>query len=66
MNTEPLANYIKANEALKAGDRTEAERRLAAAVGVTMCTPYMSQNLDKLVEEPNEVALTIILGEMKK
>lgn len=67
MNTKPLADYIQAAIAAGNGDQALAEIKLASAVGVTMCTPYMSQNIRQLAntEAPSEVILTIILGEMK-
>jgi len=65
MSTESLRQYVKAARAAGAGDTNAAEAHLAASVGVERITPYMKQNLGKLVDG-DEAVLTVVLHEARK
>ena len=68
MSTEPLKNYIKSIEALKAGDVPGAEQHLADSLGIKKLTPFMKSNLKEFVngDDPHLAVLTIIAANMEE
>lgn len=62
---ESLKNYIKSLQAGQSGDLKKAEELLCHSLGIAELTPYMKQNLSKLVdiENPNDAILTITTKE---
>ncbi|MFH0712373.1 MAG: hypothetical protein V2A55_00725 [Candidatus Jorgensenbacteria bacterium] len=68
MSTEPLKNYIRSIDALRAGKNQDAEKLLADSLGIPELTPYMKSTLKTLVnaDNPHEAVLTIILSNMEE
>jgi hypothetical protein len=68
MSTEPLKKYIQSIEHFKNGNDAEASSLLAESVGIEKSTPYMQENLPKLVNasEPNDAILTLVIHETKR
>lgn len=65
VDTEPLKKYIASRDAFMAGDRESALSLLAESLGAAKPTPYMETYFDKLIGEPNDVILTLILHASK-
>ena len=53
MNAEPIKNYFKSIEAFKAGHKSEAERYLAASLGLKELTPILKSSLSKVLDPEN-------------
>lgn len=66
MDTQPIRDLLKAIELSKSGNKEEALAHLSQACGADEPTEYMKQNIDKLLEEPNDAILTLVIGETQK
>jgi hypothetical protein len=69
MNVEPLKFFIEGRDALKAGNKAEAEKLFAKALGLPDCTEYMKLNLDQLVnidEQTSEAMLVLLVNKITR
>lgn len=62
MNSDPIKNYFKSIEAFKAGKKPEAEKYLAASLGLKELTPILKSSLAKILdsENPNPVIAHLV------
>ena len=65
MNTVPLATFLEARDAYKAGDKELALKLLAESVGASEPTQIMKDSLGALVDA-NPAILTLILDQSTK
>jgi hypothetical protein len=68
VNTQPLANYMKAIEAYRSGDTKQAELLIANSVGLTEPTDYIKDSLKSLcdIDKPNEAIVTLLFQRLIK
>jgi hypothetical protein len=66
VNTEPLANYLKAVEAYRAGKPRDAEKLIAQSIGLTEPTSYMKNSLKQLCDQdkPNQAIATLLVHQL--
>lgn len=68
MNAGPIRDYFKSIEAFKSGDKPEAERLLAASLGLKELTPILKSSLSKVLdpENPNPVVAHLVAHRLIK
>ena len=64
MNTEPMAEYLRAIEAFKGGHSGKALELLTNSIGATEPTEYMKDYLPQLTE-PNAAILTLLVDQIR-
>ncbi len=64
MNTEPMAEYLQAIEAFKAGHEGKSLELLAKSIGAQDPTAYMADCLPQLTK-PNAAILTLLVDQIR-
>ena len=68
MNSGPIRDYFKSIEAFKAGDKSGAEKFLAASLGLKELTPILKSSLSKVLDSdnPNPVIAHLVAHRLLK
>lgn len=62
MKSDPIRDYFKSMAAFKVGNKPEAERFLAASLGLKELTPILKSSLSKVLDpdNPNPVVAHLV------
>jgi len=65
INTTPLKTYLKAQAAICAGNNNQALELLTQSIGADNPSEFIKENLVKLVKEPNDAILTMVIDQAR-
>jgi hypothetical protein len=65
INTNPLKEYLQSQDAIRSGNNIKALELLTKSIGSDTPSKFIKENLTKLIKEPNEAILTLVINQTK-